>query len=352
MFKKEGFDKLAFSPSIMLIKIVITEFYFFSSIEKNTCVYMPKDMAEKTGPKALDNLLKLSIKLSDQELKDFKHTEMSEERKKFLQSALESALEDDDAKKMTYYTDILCKCSHQQSFSETELNDLTDVCDEINFLLEGFDMNIVFNNLGGLDACLIFLRSSYSSLQWRVADLIANAVQNNIKCQETVLRNNGLQLLIQVLTATETDMVRIKCIYAISSLIGGNDHAEGLFVNLDGVGVILPLLNSNVAKIRLKAAFLLQKITSTEASQKLVKSSLILPLISTLKKEPSEEHEAVIGTLINILQSNDLNSREVFDGESSILKALLEQRVNEVKPSDGEISESITDAYRNLLSLI
>ncbi|XP_002167910.2 hsp70-binding protein 1 isoform X1 [Hydra vulgaris] len=302
-------------------------------------------MAEKSGSKALDNLLKLSLKLSDQELTEFKHTEINEERKEFLRAALESVLEDDDAKKMTLYTDLLCKASLLKTFGPNELEDLADICDEINLLLEGFDMNIVFNNLGGLNACLIFLTSSYSSIQWRVADLIANAVQNNVKCQETVLSKNGLQTLIQVLEESETDIVKVKCLYAISSLIGGNNRAECLFIDLDGVSLVSSLLKSEVQKIRLKATFLLQKITSTDAGNKLNLSSLIPLLINILKKDPCEEHEAVIGTLTNVLQSKDLSSREIFNRELPDLKVLIEQRLNS---NNIEISESLYDAYKNL----
>lgn len=117
-------------------------------------------MAEGGDKKQMDKLLKMSLKLQDQETKDFSPTQLDEERRAFLDGAIKSMLDNSDEKKLHLFTSLFLRYKNDKSYTEAELVEVVNVFEELSFLVEGMDMAKEFNKLGGLKQCHYFIKES------------------------------------------------------------------------------------------------------------------------------------------------------------------------------------------------
>jgi len=237
-------------------------------------------------------------------------------------------------------------------FSEDGLIEVSEVFEGLNFLLEGMDVSIDFNNLGGLKHCLVLLRSNYSSIQWRAADMIANCVQNIPKNQYSIIEERGIETLLFVLKQTDVDVVKVKCLYALSGLLGGNTVAEKLFIDLKGIDVISKLLPHDNVKIRLKSGLLLRKIVYSEPVRFVTnKAEIAVRLIEQLKKNHDDSHEIFAEVLFALMKVDECVLRECQKMKED-LSNLCITRKKDLLALDGERYEDLIEIYTKLQELL
>ena len=98
-----------------------------------------------------------------------------------------------------------------------------------------------FHKVGGFQILPTLLRSEYDGLRWRTADLVGTLVQNNPYCQEEMLKINLLPLLLEHLDdPTETNEVRIKCLYAISCEYMNADCSSNIVRTIIVISLLFP----------------------------------------------------------------------------------------------------------------
>lgn len=305
---------------------------------------------EDKNQKELQKLLKMSLKLTDQELQTYANTEMGEERKKWLQDAITHVLENDDGKKLTMFSEMLFTYNPTSVFTDSQLADLENVLDAINFLCEGMDMGLDFNKMGGLKFCLDMLKhTQYPSLQWRTADLIANCTQNSPKCQNTLLENNGIVILLKKVRETDIETVRIKTLYALSSAVGSHEAAEKLFIRLKGINQLLALMSNENVKLRLKSSFFLRKLICSDFAHKEINYAEVAnKLVELLRHEHDETHENIAGVLLFLMQKDDVIKSQC---KNSDVATLLQERITELGEKDAEMYEKEIDIYMSIAKL-
>jgi len=301
--------------------------------------------------KTMQELLKMSIKYSDAESKPLKPTEIDEERKEFLQGAINDVLAEDDYKKLVAWTNKFLEFKPDTVFTEEELAEVSEVFEGLNFLVEGMDVSLDFEKLGGLKHCLNLLRSQYSSIQWRAADLIANCVQNIPRNQFSVIEEHGFEKLLYLLKDSDVDVVMVKCLYALSSLLGGNPAGEKLFVDLKGTDSVCKLLSHENSKIRLKVALLLRKVVYSDTAKFVGnKTEIALKCIECLRLKHEDSHDVLADVLLTLISSND-NVRNVCQGETDFPN-LLDARRKELQTEDSEKYEDVIEIYKKIKGML
>lgn len=313
---------------------------------------MAAERGDKRKEKSLQDILNLTIKLSEAEKKELKPTaELEPERKEFLQKAIDTVLENDEEKRLVMFTQHFLQYKAEDTYSEEQLEEISTVFEEIEYILEGLDMGITFNKLGGLKHCLKLMRSKYTSIQWRAADTIAYCVQNQPQNQFSIIEDKGIEVLLFTIKKTDVDIVRVKCLFALSSLIGGNNAADKLFVDLKGVPTAIKFLTDENPKVRLKTAFLLRKVIMSDSD--IVNCidnqvDIVFQFTDFLAMEHDESHEAIADTLLFLLNKNENSLREYQ--KLSQLKDIFSKRKQELESSDSEKYQELINYYTNLLS--
>jgi len=308
---------------------------------------------ETKKEKSLQDILNLSIKYSEQEMAELKPTkDMDPSRKEFLQNAIKYAVENDDANNIVKETARLLTYKHDGVFSEDELTEIADVFEHVNYLLEGRDIANDFDKLGGIKYCLKLLQSNYTSLQWRAADTIANCVQNNSKTQYSVLEEKGFEIMLYTLKKTDVDIVCVKCLYALSSMLGGNTAAEKLFIGLKGVNVVIKFVTNENPKVRLKSAFLLRKVMLSETARFVEnKKEIAMQLLEIIGMEHDDSHETIADVLL-ILMKIDEPTLDKLKKSRVDINSLFNKRKEELLNADAEKHEDLIEIHEKILELL
>lgn len=182
-----------------------------------------------------------------------------------------------------------------------------------------------------------------ASLRVYAASCAGIAVQNNPKSQEAFLKYDGLAQLIKICNEEDvTTELRLKALFAISSLIRNFEEGYTKFDELDGWSVV-KLDGSQDHKVKLRILSLVSAILSTpldkNKEEHVHKEKLVANIITLLRKDG---HVGCIDKALNIISqlasSNfEFTSNEIADiaqglGEIETLKdRISEDDYNSVK---------------------
>ncbi|KAG8568018.1 hypothetical protein GDO81_013865 [Engystomops pustulosus] len=179
---------------------------------------------------------------------------------------------------------------------ETALELLADLC-------ENLDNASDFCKLGGMDLMLNrYLSCPEAELRWRAADLIGICSQNVPVVQETALSLGAVDKLLKLLDLDGNETVRIKALFAISCLVREQESGLAEFVKLDGFSVLMRAMQTDIMKLKMKSAFLLQNLLMSHPEHKstLCSMGMVQQLISLLRTEHSPFHEHVLSALCSM----------------------------------------------------
>lgn len=304
---------------------------------------------------SLKQFLKLTLKLSDQELRDWPTTveTIDPERKKWLKEAMDGILENQDIKVLKESLETL-KDGDAEQLDEGKLDARSKAFDTIHDLLD-MDHNATdLHLLGGFEVVCRYLKSPVSSLQWRAADVIAEASQNKPVCQLAAMDAGAIEQLIELLNSAEVDMVKVKSIYALSSIIKNCETTTKRFLELNGVHTLMSALKDNFEKVKIKAAFLLMNLTFDDDDQTIVSryvsENLVPLLIMNLKDKHNAAHQHIANLLRDIVSKSKQAVLQCRMPEYG-LKRLLIERKDKLQSVDAEKYEDEIGHYNEIVKI-
>jgi len=302
-------------------------------------------------PRNLQGILKMAVDHSDDPTSSTSSVfqEMSEERRKWLEEALSSIVEDTDVKRMMTCLQILDK--PQNDDDDDGLTRKEDAFEDLSIIVDNLDNANDFHKIGGYSVMIKCLSSEQSSMRWRAADLLAVCVQNNPYCQKAVMEMNILPKLITLLESDPSDQVKIKALYAISCLTRDFPPAEEAFLKSDGFSILMRAMQGKNDKLVTKSAFMLRNMLVLNPSHKsnLLKMGFIEQLVSLLQAPQNASHEHVINLLKTFLldypQGINECQRPEFD-----LEKLLTSMITSFMDDDPDLHEEMIHNCKELLN--
>jgi hsp70-interacting protein len=246
---------------------------------------------------------------------------MSEERRQWLAEAFAAMAENDPVKKMLENIQILLNAETPREAKEEALDILQEYCEDI-------DLANDFHKLGGCHILPTLLESESEGLRWRTGELIAALTQNNPVSQLAILEAGLLpRLLRKIDSEHETELVRVKSLFAVSCLVRGNPEAEAEFLRRDGYSVLKRAMQTDIDKLRLKAMFTISSLSHDRPDIKdfLCDMGMIEQLVALLHCDHSAFHEHLFSTLLGIVANNARAQAECHRPEFR-LRELLDER--------------------------
>lgn len=202
-----------------------------------------------------------------------------------------------------------------------------------------------FYQLGGFELFRPLLASKVDSLKSKTCELLAEVVQNETNCQTYALDNHLLTDLVELLDKSDNERVRIKSLYAISSLIRDNQSAQQVFESdLDGLQVLLRAIDSTNPfsldnKIRIKASFLMTSLCRKPSTcDSLYALGVLDQLIGALQGEHDSTHEHLLAALYVLVSTHQPSRTDCLRRQFG-LKNLLKQRIEDLKGKEEFLEE-------------
>ncbi|XP_056399879.1 hsp70-binding protein 1 [Hyla sarda] len=249
-------------------------------------------------PHSLQGLLHMAIEAGTE---SGSTQQMSEERRQWLQEAMNSVFAG-QADEVEQMKECLKELSSETSGEdgderkERALELLADLCDNLDNASD-------FCKLGGMDLMLNrYLSCPEAELRWRAADLVGICSQNVPFVQEMALSLGAMDKLLKLLDLDGSETVRIKALFAVSCLVREQEAGLAEFVKLDGFSVLMRAMQTDILKLKIKSAFLLQNLLTSHPEHKssLCSMGMIQQLVSLLRTEHSPFHEHVLSSLCSM----------------------------------------------------
>jgi len=292
--------------------------------------------------KKLKDMLSMSLKLTTQEEQSYDDVKIDDERRKFLDSAINEALENDEGHRIALMTQLFLTYKPDEKFGDEKLEELQNLYEELNYLNEGLDIAKVFTSNGGMKHNMAFLKKSpHEELKIEAANLIGNSTHNNPVVQVAILEQHGIILLLYHIKNSTNDGLVVKSLYALSALVGGNDYAEKELCKLIDDTFFMDIFDRDNEKIRIKSSFLLMKVVSSDALsldavERLITNKLVLKVYEIFESPLQAIHGHILNLLLacfgKIEPKKLLTSTEIEKG-FEILKNLCQRMKNEDKES-------------------
>ncbi|XP_018330501.1 hsp70-binding protein 1 [Agrilus planipennis] len=274
---------------------------------------------------------------------------MDEERKRFLEQALQSLT--------INVIDVLKEQIEILKDIETEaINDQTDITRYLNAFekikehIDHIDIANDFHKIGGFvifKPCLMCVRPE---IRAEACSVLAELCQSNPYCQRMVLETDLLADLLAILDTDEQLDVTVKALYAISCIVRHSAIGYQRFIQHQGLNIMLKTLQKDNDKLRTKAAFLLSSIceSQSDAKNRLVFLNYLPVLISLISKERKESHEHLLSLLLVIVQDNSAAILECRNPKYQLEEVLLEY----LKQIKGKPESQEEEEYCKTLILI
>ncbi|XP_018421847.1 PREDICTED: hsp70-binding protein 1 [Nanorana parkeri] len=253
-------------------------------------------------PHSAQGLLHMAIEAGAGSATPDQMEQMSEERRRWLQEAMNSAFagQADEVQQIKECLQELNTVTSDEDGGGRKKRAL----ELLAYLCENLDNASDFCKLGGMELLLNrYLSCPEAELCWRAADLIGICSQNVPFVQECALCLGAINKLLQLLDQDSSEQVRIKALFAISCLVREQEAGLAEFVKMDGFSVLMRAMQSDVEKLKIKSAFLLQNLLFSHPEQKdaLRSMGMIQQLVSLLRTEHGPFHEHVLSALCSMV---------------------------------------------------
>ncbi|KAM8927555.1 hsp70-binding protein 1 [Pelodytes ibericus] len=295
----------------------------------------------------LQGLLHMAIEAGTESSNLNQMEQMSEERRQWLQQAMNMAFsgQTDEVQQMK---DCIQELNNEKN-SEDEAERKEQALELLADLCENLDNASDFCKLGGMHLLLSrHLNSPEAELRWRCADLIGICSQNVPFVQETALSLGAVNKLLPLLDRDDNELVRVKALFAVSCLVREQEAGLEEFLKMDGFSVLMRAMQSNVLKLKVKSAFLLQNLllSHPELKETLCSMGMIQQLIALLRTEHSPFHEHVLSALCSLVTDFPQGVTECQTPELAF-EEFLKERCQLVKKQD-EFQEELEYCERLL----
>jgi len=218
-----------------------------------------------------------------------------------------------------------------------------EVLESLEDCLGTIDMAANFHKIGGFPALAHCLQSPVASLRSGAAHLIGELAQNNPYCQEKLLAEGFIKLLLDQLDNDSDSNCKVKALYAISCTV--REHKEGLaeLGTLDGWSVIIRALQCpEDSRLGTKACFLISSAAQVDHTllDEMVSRGLVLHLAQELGGAHLLCHEHVLATLLLLVKGSG-KARE----EAAMVQGLQESLGRRVRDLEGREEDTETVDY-------
>lgn len=286
-----------------------------------------------TEPKDMRGLLQLCAEAHVQNPADGASLEpMTEERKKWLEEAL-VGMSVSPVEEMCKGIAIVMNKNIDDDEKIDAINTIMDFCNSIDFAMD-------FHKIGGFDIFPVCFGSDNAELRWICLELIALLVQNNPYCQEAVLKADLQPKLLHILDNDPHPTVKTKALLALSCLSREHPKALEQFLQLDGFSSVMRAMQTDVDKLKVKAAFFISNVCGVNDKCKdvLCDMGMIDQLVGHLSEEHSTFHEHLLSALLAILHNHPRSLAQCQRPELNLLP-LLKQKQQDLKGNEQFLEE-------------
>ncbi|XP_028514728.1 hsp70-binding protein 1 isoform X2 [Exaiptasia diaphana] len=284
-----------------------------------------EDMNERL-PRSLQGLLRMTAQQAREQGTPSQFEEMSEERRKFLEEAISSFSEDTYVKRMLKCLEVLSKEDVEDDDDDSkemafeDLDSMVDLIDNANDL----------HKIGGFPIVVRYLHHNQSL--------------------------GVIPVLLQLLDNDTVDQVRIKALYALSSMTSNFPEGKTVFLDNDGLSSLVRALQAKISKVRIKSSSMLRSMISesllsedSTIKEALVNMGIVEQLVSLLHEQHELFHEFIADSLA-ILSENLPKVVQECQRPQLQLEKILHERIHELEKEDKEAFETEIECYKRLLA--
>lgn len=306
-----------------------------SSTENGDNVVLP----QPRQPSNLQGLLRFAMETTkaDDPTPEARLGPMDEERKKFLEEALKAMTIDvvevlqEQIKKLQDVSTLK---------ADDDPSDFLNALDTILDHVDNIDIANDFHKIGGFMILRPCLMCEHPELRAGGCNLLAELCQNNPYCQNIVLENEFMPVLLEILDKESDQRVIVKDLYALSALIRDSASGFSQLIHYRGLDAFKRILEKGDDRCVVKITFLLAALCRQQAD---LKSRLIfmeyLPiLISLISKDRQPGHEHVLSLLVSLIEDSTAAVSECRNPKYN-LKTVLQNYIAQIKNKEECLEE-------------
>ncbi|KAK9874295.1 hypothetical protein WA026_002648 [Henosepilachna vigintioctopunctata] len=254
---------------------------------------------------------------------------MDEDRKKFLEDALKS---------MTInVVEVLQEQIKKLIKVDTikEADDVTEYLEALETILDyidNIDIANDFHKIGGFLILKPCLNSGHPAVQAGGCALIAELCQNNPYCQNIIIENEFVPILLHILNTDSNSLVGVKCLYALSAISRDNTDGFAQLIRYGGFNIFMKTLQKDDDRFRIKTAFLLSSLCRSQPDLKsrLIFLEIIPVLISLISEERKPSSEHILSLLLSLVEDNATALNECKNPQYNF-KEILQNYISKVE---------------------
>lgn len=288
-------------------------------------------------PKNMKDLLKMCITSQPEEAEGTEDgpslQPMSKERKEWL----ETALTEMTVSPVQRMKECLQKLSNKElddvDVKIAALEELIEWCENLDFAID-------FHKIGGYPVLPELMDDEEPEIRWNTLELIAALVQNNPYCQTAAIEAGLIPLMLHKLDNDTNNTVKVKALYAISCLTRDVPESLKVFLDNDGLSVVMRAMQTDVDKLKIKASFMLSTLCTDNPEVKdiLCKIGMIDQLVGHLNEEHGSYHEHMMSALLALIRDHTPAQNECQRSELN-LGELLTNRIKYLQGKDEFMEE-------------
>lgn len=298
----------------------------------------------------IKNLLQVAIQHQDgnastETSTNQQNDQINQERREFLESALRSITVDHaDVLKnqIAKLNELVERLNSKTPLSDEESDHYCEILEEIVEDVSNIDFANDFYKLNGFKPLTELIDCELITFKIPALNVLAELVQNNEFAQEkAVYEFDYLNKLNNLIKGEKNELVLLKGVYALSTLLRGHDRILNDFLRQDdNIRALLEaMMNFKVnEKIIFKISFLLNSICGlkNELYDTLNRLNFVLLATSLMKENPQTSHEYLLAVLVGLVENLSQAKEESWKNN---LKPILEEKIKLFKNKDEYLEE-------------
>ncbi|KHJ47172.1 HEAT repeat protein [Trichuris suis] len=185
------------------------------------------------------------------------------------------------------------------------------------------DLAVDFCKIGGIRLLMHFVNHRNEPIKCQALQLVGELCQNNPYCQQALASAHFLPVLLKILSEDSAESVRLKALFALSSLTRGNEPVERLFCQLDGISKLVYQLS--FPRLAVKACFMLANILDALPEYKAVaceNQAMEMLLELCIEANDTTLQEQALNALLAVVSSCPEALKRAKENETSIRSKL------------------------------
>jgi CHASE3 domain sensor protein len=252
-------------------------------------------------------LLKFCLEHSDGNVGDtnLENYQRDSEDYKWLMEALNNL--ESDSQRMKKLVDSLN--------SNITVQEMKFALEGIQYFVEDLDLANDLIKVNGLSTIVRLILHDDADIRYWIAWILASLTQNNQTTQLALVKLDVLNLLCSAIQKETHDQARDKQLYALSSLMSGNQELMNNFVDtFNGINYLVSMTLSKIPSTQFKSLWFLYKLLTSRPDLNIKKAKenqqLLNNLLYVIKETPkSESLERAIHILLLCIK-NDVEAKK------------------------------------------